>query len=369
MTRRGRSCGGCWAGCRQAATWRSTTAPTSSARRSSRPRRATTRAARFRTSSAAQSRSPASLTVWSWLSQACCRVRGGDPIPPTQAVAFPLSWMPSAGWDASRDAPGRKYAESRGSWSDSARLPAPVMAPAAAFGPAGARYASWGCGSVCGQELCGQRVGRPPLPVLGRPALLDDQQPVEFVAEQAEDDIGGPHGDEVAVALQSQGLVAVHLGGDVGVGGGGVAGDLPQGCHASGDVATLTDPAAQLALGVGVVTDLVDPGSLEQGHGLLVADGSDVQQFDQQRAFGAERQVDGGDRDAGFGGDRLDGGGHVAALDEQPAGRVQDAAPGGLRLGPSRRAGGAGRGRRGWWAGGVDKFAHAAMLPHYSVTL
>src|SRR6266511_4048026 len=312
MTRRGRSCGGCWAGCRQAATWRSTTAPTSSARRSSRPRRATTRAARFRTSSAAQSRSPASLTVWSWLSQACCRVRGGDPIPPTQAVAFPLSWMPSAGWDASRDAPGRKYAESRGSRSGSARLPAPVIAQAT---------------------------------------------------------VGGQHGDEVAVALQGQGLVAVHLGGDVGVGGGGVAGDLPQGCHASGDVATLTDPAAQLALGVGVVTDLVDPGSLEQGHGLLVADGSDVQQFDQQRAFGAERQVDGGDRDAGFGGDRLDGGGHVAALDEQPAGRVQDAAPGGLRLGPSRRAGGAGRGRRGWWAGGVDKFAHAAMLPHYSVTL
>src|SRR3979411_574166 len=100
------------------------------------------------------------------------------------------------------------------------------MAPAAAFGPAGA---SWGWGSGGGQELRGQRVGDPPLPVLGSPALLDDQQPVKLVAGQAENYVGGPrgvepvaqatvggqHGNEVAVALQRQGVVAIALGGDV----------------------------------------------------------------------------------------------------------------------------------------------------------
>src|SRR5260370_15963099 len=150
------------------------------------------------------------------------------------------------------------------------------MAPAAAFGPAGAREASWGCGSACGQELRGQRVGDPLFPVLGSPALLDDQQPVELVAEQAEDDVGGPlgvepvaqaavggqHGNEVAVGLQGQGLVVVHLGGDVRVGGGGVSGDLPQWRHASGDVAAPADPAAELAPGGGGGADLVDPGAL-----------------------------------------------------------------------------------------------------------
>src|SRR5258708_32312556 len=102
------------------------------------------------------------------------------------------------------------------------------------------------------------------------------------MAEQAEDNVGGPlgvepvaqaavggqHGDEVAVGLQGQGLVVVHLGGDVGVGGGGGAGNLPQWRHAGGDVAGPTDPAAALALGGGGVAQLVGPGARQPRAGV-----------------------------------------------------------------------------------------------------
>ena len=84
--------------CPPAATWPCMTAATS-ARRSTRPRTATTRPARNRTTCAARPRSPGSSTAWTWSSPVWCRAHNGAPIsaPSARATPTPKPTAPSGG--------------------------------------------------------------------------------------------------------------------------------------------------------------------------------------------------------------------------------------------------------------------------------
>ena len=74
-------------------------------------------------------------------------------------------------------------------------------------------------------------------------------------------------------------------------------------------------------------------GRSPKGNGLVVTAEGDIKNGLEQRPLGGEQAVQGGQRGVGGAGDRLEGGGGIAVLDEQGLGCLDDPQPGGPDLG------------------------------------
>ena len=129
---------------------------------------------------------------------------------------------------------------------------------------------------------------------------------------------------ELALTREPLGLAAVPERGDLGIGRGGAAHHLVDGCPSLEDRTPLAGQHPEPPTGIGLVAHLLHPGSLEDRRRLDAAGDGDVDELGEERALGAEDGVDRFGRHVGALGDRVDGGRDVAPLDEQRPGRLED---------------------------------------------
>ena len=130
-----------------------------------------------------------------------------------------------------------------------------------------------------------------------------------------------PHGVELlgehSEGCCGLGFVGGPLLGHLGVDDGGVADDSHDRSDPGHDAAAVADPQRDDSPGVRLGPRLLQPGSVEHGDGLVVADGRHVDGLLEHAALVAEVEVDRLHRHPGAGSDLLQRGGVVALGDEE----------------------------------------------------